>query len=399
MPTALPPDRTRRAAVAVLIAMAIAFLVTVAAGSGSEGAVRRLGGDFPAFYAAGTIVDAGDGADLYDAQRQAGEQRGLFGDDSSPGFLYFAYPPYVALPYAALAALPYRAAYAVHTLLMVACLAVALWLLRPLLPVLDRRYPEVLAAATLFAPMNEALRGGQNTALSLLLIVASWRLVAAHRFGLAGVVLGLFAMKPQLAALFIVYFLVAKSWRVVVGLVPTVVVLWATGVAVSGASWPSAWLDSTRALYDFEGHTNGHSTVSLLGGADQLFGLASTTARVVGVAVALPTALLLMSLWFRVRQSRQTLAVGVAATTAAALLLSLHAQSSEAGLLVLVGVVLVGRVPHWVLGTLFAVAYLHVPTAHAGLTVLLPITAAAFALCVLGADVTPENVHHEQLSV
>ena len=125
--------RIARASRAVLLALSVAVGLAVIAAAGlgtnsadsasSEGS--RLGGDFPAFYAAGSIVRSGDIDSLYDPARQLVEQSELGLD----GYLAFAYPPHVAVAYAPLSALPFRYAYLVHTVLMAVAFAVALHVL------------------------------------------------------------------------------------------------------------------------------------------------------------------------------------------------------------------------------------------------------------------------------
>src|SRR4051812_30744108 len=90
-------DRARRVACALLLALGVAFLISVLGGSGTTAAVGRLGGDYPAFHAAGEMVLAGDGDHLYDPHRQAAAQAPYYGDDDDGGYLPFAYPPVVAL--------------------------------------------------------------------------------------------------------------------------------------------------------------------------------------------------------------------------------------------------------------------------------------------------------------
>ena len=159
-------------------------------GSGAGTATGRLGGDFPSFYGAGSIVARGDGDRLYDPALQAEVQADLFGDDT--GFLYFAYPPYYAYPYSALSLLPFRAAFLVHALLLIVALWLAIQLAAPLLPrLLASRDRKIAALAVLLAsyPMLRSVLGGQNTPLTLLLIVAVWRFAEDERDLAAGLAL------------------------------------------------------------------------------------------------------------------------------------------------------------------------------------------------------------------
>ena len=155
--------------VAVSVVLLLAVVFAVLADDGTAGDGDHLGGDFPAFYGAGSIALDGEWESLYDVDVQQRAQAGLL--DEPSGFLYFAYPPPVAALYAPLAGVDYRWAYLLHTLLM----AVALWgavaLARPAVPLVDR-YPAASFAVALVAfPTYRAVTGGQNTALTLLLVV------------------------------------------------------------------------------------------------------------------------------------------------------------------------------------------------------------------------------------
>src|SRR5688500_11179655 len=107
---------------------------------------------------------------MYDSARQAEMQAGLFPNDDRDALLYFAYPPHTAIAYVPLSHLPYRASYALHTLLMVGALVAALQLVRPMVRLVDRHFELVAIASVAFYPMYRAITGGQNTALTLLLL-------------------------------------------------------------------------------------------------------------------------------------------------------------------------------------------------------------------------------------
>jgi hypothetical protein len=96
-PATLSEDLDRRMNLypkALLAALAMAFLFVLASGNGSDTASGRVGGDFPAFYSAGTIVAEGNIDNLWDPATQAAAQDQLLGDED--GFIMFPYAPYVA---------------------------------------------------------------------------------------------------------------------------------------------------------------------------------------------------------------------------------------------------------------------------------------------------------------
>ena len=188
--------RVTRVAVAVLVALALAAVVSVLGRDGSEAPGGRLGGDLPAFYGAGRIAADGDWDALHDAGTQVAAQADL--GETQGEYLYFAYPPQVAAAYRTLVPFGYRAAHLLHTLLMAGAVLASVWLARPMFGWL-RRLPLVVpfAVAVTLYPLLRAVMGGQNSALTLLLFVAVLRLEYEHRPIASGAVAGLLLYKPQ----------------------------------------------------------------------------------------------------------------------------------------------------------------------------------------------------------
>lgn len=269
----------------VVLALLVVVVVSTVAASGSRALVGTLGGDFPSFYAAGTIVLDGDAADLYDPQVQEAAQQGL--TDSEEGVLYFAYPPHTALAYAPLAALPYRLAYLLHTVAMGLALWGAVLAGRRLLPGMLSTGDRVLAAtavALLTYPVLRSVLGGQNATLTLALAALAWGLAADDRDVAAGVAAGAMLFKPQYAVVVILLFALARRWRVVAASAATGAVLWAASAVVAGPGWVGEWVDRARAFDAVNVDSNGALMVSIVGFARNVF--AGPIAVVVIVAVA-----------------------------------------------------------------------------------------------------------------
>jgi hypothetical protein len=247
---------------AIVSATLVAVVVVAAVASGSD-ASGQVGGDYPAFYGAGRIVVEGDGAILYDAARQATEQRGLLEDPN--GYLYFAYPPFAAAGYAALAVVPYNWSVALHTLLMVAALGLAVRLASAWVPFIARRPRVSFAIALFFYPMLRAVIGGQNTALTLVLLCAAARLEQVGRPELAGVAVAGLLYKPQFGVPLALLVMAAGRWRVLRGWLAASVALYVVGAAVSGWGWPSEWWSNASSFADENVAANGGLFVSLPG--------------------------------------------------------------------------------------------------------------------------------------
>jgi hypothetical protein len=331
--TWLASPRARRASVAVLAALAISLVATLASGEGADTGAGRLGGDYPAFYAAARIAADGDLDEVNDLERLEAEQADLFPADEDEGFLTWAYPPHVALLYRPLAALPYRPSYAVFTLLMVAAFVAAVRLARPLAPWLRDATLPAVALGLAFWPMFRGVGAGQNTALTLLLLVAAWRASRDDRDALAGVFLGLLLYKPQFAAIAIALWAVAGRWRAVASFTAVAAATWALTAAFAGAGWVSRWIDDVRA-YDATEDVNAPNHVSLPEAAHAAFEL-STIGWVLAVAVGGVTAYR----WFRTRELDLALAVP------AILLCAAHAVFYDVGLVLLPAAVLAPAAP------------------------------------------------------
>ena len=375
-----------RLARAVALALAIAFAVALASGSGAETASGRLGGDYPAFYAAGRLITSDERASMYDPARQAETQQGLFPGDADEGLLYFAYPPHTALAYLPLSHLPYRLSYALHTMLMVGATVAALYLVRPMLPLVDRHFELTVIGAISFYPMYRAITGGQNTALTLLLLAGSWRAVDARRDVVGGVLLGLLLFKPQFALPIIGLHLLARRWRLGLSAALTALACWGVGAALLGIGWLGDWFESVRFFSDLDARVNRRNAVSFLGVGDTVFGVGDTRGRVVGGLLALATVGALIALWRN--HGRRDLCAPMIVALPAIVLISPHAMFYDAGLLVLpLAALLAARHVHvrQAAVVLWFAGLLDLAKHAVGLTPLFAVTVAVFVIALANA--------------
>jgi Glycosyltransferase family 87 len=251
---------------AVLGVVLIVLVAGTFIGNGTNTTTGRLGGDFPSFYAAGSIVADGHGDRLYDPALQAEVQEGLFGEEA--GFLYFSYPPYYAYPYAPLSFLPFRVAFLIHALLSVAALGLAVRLAAPLLPrLLSTTDLQIAAVAVLLLayPMLRSVLGGQNTAFTLLLLVGAWRLASGGNDLGAGLALAALLYKPQFALPLLGLVIVARRWRIVMYWALGAAALYLSGAAMLGWGWVGGWLDQVSRFNETNIEVNGHLMVSAVG--------------------------------------------------------------------------------------------------------------------------------------
>ena len=298
---------------AILAALGVALLVGVVLGSGASTVSGRLGGDYPAFYGAGRIAIDRDWEHLYDPNRQIEAQGDLHLGEQTGQYLFFSYPPFVAIAYSPLALLPFRASYLVHTLLMTAAVAGSIWLAGQKILVLRQHRTLALALALLFYPMLRSVLGGQNTALTLLLMVASWRLATNRNDIYAGLVLSLLLFKPQYAVPMILLYLLAGRWRVMLGSLIGAGTLYMVGASLMGIDWVVPWWDQVREFAAIDTSVNGLNSISFIGFVTNLSD-ANEVVVLLGIVPAFTVVVLLAYAWLRGRPDALTEKTALAAT-------------------------------------------------------------------------------------
>jgi hypothetical protein len=292
----LTPWRLKWYSRGALFALAVAFLVILVSGSGPTTLTGRIGGDYPAFYSAGQIIADGAAENLYSPKTQSDYQKPLIGDQT--GFLPFAYPPHFALLYAPLSELPFRLSYAVHTLALVAALALACALIQRIYPnLIESPYLLFFLALTAY-PIIRSVMGAQNTAFSILLIVLCWYKVLHNKHYQAGIFLGLLFFKPQFAVPLTGLFLLSGRWRVWASAGATAIVLFALSTALTGPAWIADWLEIVRTFSRFDVQVNFGELVSWQGFFQALLGDGNTVAGGLGWLLAAATVLGISWVWF-----------------------------------------------------------------------------------------------------
>jgi len=325
---------------AVIVTIAAVVLLAAVSAGNSSAPAENLGGDYPAFYGAGQIAAEGDWDDLYDLDRQIEAQAGLYPASEGAVARFFAYPPQVAAAYQPLSALDYHWSFVVHTLLMALLLWAAVLLVRPMIPWLTGRVALATAIALVFWPMFRAVTGGSNTAFTMFLIAAAWRLVHDDRQVAAGFVLAVLLFKPQLAVPIIGLFVLGRYWRVVIGAAVGAVAFYATGAVLQGWRWGVDWIDVAAGFGRLDAEVNGHSSISFIGMAENLFGVAASPPVVVAWVLAGVTAGFLGWLWWRGEHT--DLDILLAITMPGILLLSPHTMSQDGAIVVLSAAIVVG---------------------------------------------------------
>lgn len=183
--------------------------------------------DFLCPYTMGSLVR--DPARLYDVQAFHSAQVSLVPASAS---LFYppVYPPQLAVIMVPFSLLPFVTASATWTLItIVLYLAIAFATFRTRRTSLDAGV--VGLAAVAFPPFIDVVAYGQNTIVLLGCCFLAWRALDSDRRFLAGVALGGFALKPQLALPWVVIVLAGREWRMLAGALSSVaaqaIVVWA----------------------------------------------------------------------------------------------------------------------------------------------------------------------------
>ncbi len=201
--------------------------------------------DFVHFYTLGQIARTGPPSLLYDADAQYVRQVELVPASAGRGFLPI-YGPQTALLFAPLSLLPYLLAGWLWATITVAiyslgCLECGKERLDPFF----RDEVFVIAAALAFPPAWLLPMYGQTTAVPLFAFAAGWLAFETDQPFVAGLALGLLAVKPQLGLVLAPVAFVAAEWRLIGGVVVSVAVQFTAALAWFG---PSVFPDYLQAL-------------------------------------------------------------------------------------------------------------------------------------------------------
>jgi len=185
-----------------------------------------IASDFLSFWAAGRLAVQGHAADAYDiVQHHAVEAQAVAG----VGLLPFPYPPFALALFVPFGMLPFWAAFAAWIAITAALYLVA-----------TRRWVEPRFALAQAAAAANFITG-QNGFLTSAIFIGGTTLIARRPL-LAGAILGLLALKPQLALLLPIALIAGREWRAIAGGVLSSVALVALGFLLFGAGAYSSFL-------------------------------------------------------------------------------------------------------------------------------------------------------------
>jgi hypothetical protein len=186
-----------------------------------------LGRDFVNWWAAPRLIEEGNVADVWSPTRLTAFERDLTAPNAEAKF--YSYPPPGLLLTWPLSRLPHLVAWAVWTFGGLGVLAAML--ARPL----GSRWAVIAVLATPAVFLNA--RVGQNGAVTAALMAGALSLVD-RRPVVAGAMLGLFVVKPQLALLAPVALIAGRRWRALAAAGATAAALvLASGLALGWGAW------------------------------------------------------------------------------------------------------------------------------------------------------------------
>ena len=242
--------RSRRFFMAYCASMILSYVIL--APTTARPGFRLWGpGDFPAFYTAGRIIRDGNVHRLYDFGLQAQVQQAIllpFGWTFAGGLLPYNYPPFFAPIFVPLSFLSLTWAFHVWSIISIVLILTSA---RLLLNLQEKRSSRDFVTAVLivfaFFPVYRGLYNGQTNALILIALTLTYLALKRNRGYLAGVLLALGLIKPQLVIFIAAMLLYHRRWR-------TVFAFSVTGGVLLIISWMMVGIDGLISYVDLVRH-------------------------------------------------------------------------------------------------------------------------------------------------
>lgn len=312
-----------------------------------------VGKDFMAFYIGGTIVRHGKARQLYDGALQRQTEAEVLAPETREGYSYFINPAPVAVAYSLLTWLPYAAAAHVHTVLMLLAYFAAMRLLADQLGPDSGHWRVAAVVGLLWFPMAHTITGGQNAALTMLLMALLLWSTVRHKSYVAGLALGLLLFKPQYALPIMGLLLLRGQVRTTIVAVVVGILQYVVGALWCGFDWPARMLHTLKYFYrPQERLVSGATHMSLMEVLDHAiikrleqsadFDHMILIVRIAGYAIVALIVLYLIWTWRDARIDSPHFALYYALAIAATLVISPHAQYYDSAILILPVVLLLG---------------------------------------------------------
>ena len=262
--SALTP-RQERILLAAGLALILAVVFSLVFERRSFAAINR--GDFPAFYTLALLASEDNAYRFYDLERQREIQNSVW-PSLSGTVLPAAYPAYLAFLIRPLALLDADTARVVWVGLMLGCVVAAARVLSRSVPSLRGLGWQIGIAIFLFWPLFVGVVGGQMVGLSFLcyavLFALDKRRSRAAEMA-AGVVAGIWMVKPHFGLGVAALFLVERRWVALSTWFVMSLLLWLLGAAVAGPDWVGAWVVFARHFSEIDLATNAYQMTGVIG--------------------------------------------------------------------------------------------------------------------------------------
>lgn len=187
--------------------------------------------DFVLYYSAAKILKDGNGAQLFDLEVQRSYQKN-FGGGHRDWDLPFNHPPYELLPLLPLASLSFPVAHGLWTAISFLLLAIALARLFPFVEATHRVLFAFMVPA--FFPTITALKMGQDSAITVLLMAETFVSLKHKRYAIAGGLLALGLYKPQFVLPLLGILFMHRRWTSILGFLSVGLLLAAISLAMVG---------------------------------------------------------------------------------------------------------------------------------------------------------------------
>lgn len=296
--------RVRRIAVIYLIAIIVSFAILLATSDGFKDQLGRpLGTDFMAFHVAGSVASAEGGAAAYDSQKQYAAHQKILGEEAPPYWPYL-YPPAFVFVTIALAALPYLAGWFAWMGATMSLYAAAMQRLAP---------GGFALLLTLSLPAAYAnFLHGQNGFLIAALFAFGLHALFGGRPILAGIALGLIAIKPQYGVLIPIALAAGGYWRAFAAASFAVALQIVLPVLVFGPEVWTGFFETMRAarVEVVEAGAIGFEKIQSVFAQARFLGAPVGVAYALQAIAALSLALAILRLW-RGKASNETKGAGL----------------------------------------------------------------------------------------
>jgi len=231
--------RKRKFAVSAFLFAMLCCNLTVLVRSMSG--LRKGYQDFTIYYTSGRMLRDGKAANLYDLAAEYRTQIEFATVPDPKLALPFNHPPYEALLFVPFTWLGYWSAYVLWTILNLVMVAVSAVFLRRF-QVIRELPPMVLGLACIaFFPIAIGMILGQDIFLLLLLVVLALISLDQGKFVAAGTWLAAGLFRPHVILPLVLLLAVRRS-RILVGFIPTALILGGISAMIMGWRWPLTYI-------------------------------------------------------------------------------------------------------------------------------------------------------------